>query len=237
MRTLELGAEISLDPEHAVLTGGNGKECCRYINPETQGETGSREIFCRIVRYGTLWLRESVLRLRASLRVRFWPLTKIRSDRQRRGRAPALCVFGRSRGLRSHCANRRSALRPRPNIRGEGRDGFGNSSARFSRRQVFYFHRRAAFHSTQNRCVLKFVGRRERDEALLCAKRLDQRALPSTQHLQRQYVKMAENPQNVDSLKKCRPDVARSQRREHAQHTVRQLLHPHIRSTRRLEVS
>jgi hypothetical protein len=104
VRTLELGAEISLDPEHAVLTGGNGKECCRYINPETQAETGSREIFCRIVRYGTLWLRESVLRLRASLRVRFWPLTKIRADRQRRVRAPALCVLGRSRGLRSHCA-------------------------------------------------------------------------------------------------------------------------------------
>src|SRR5437667_9270701 len=26
----------SLNPGHAALTGGNGKECCRYINPETQ---------------------------------------------------------------------------------------------------------------------------------------------------------------------------------------------------------
>src|SRR5437879_8199733 len=34
----------------------------------------------------------------------------------------------------------------------------------------------------------------ERDEALLRAKRLDQASLPSTQHLQRQQVKMAENP-------------------------------------------
>src|SRR5207245_11469687 len=60
--------------------------------------------------------------------------------------------------------NRRSALRPLPNIRDQRRDGFGNSSARFSRRQVFYFHRRAAFHAAQNRRVLKFVGRRERED-------------------------------------------------------------------------
>jgi len=97
VRTLELGAEISFDPEHAVLTGGNGKECCRYINPETQGETGSREIFCRIVRYGTLWLRESVLRLRASLRdpCVFGRLRKFgRIDNGGGGHLPYVCSEG-----------------------------------------------------------------------------------------------------------------------------------------------
>src|SRR5438876_9229300 len=83
------------------------------------------------------------------------------------------------------CKNRRSALRPLPHIRDQRRDGFGNSGARFSRRQVFYFHRRAAFHGAENRRVLKFVGRRERDKTLLRAKRLDQGALPPTQHLQK----------------------------------------------------
>src|SRR5438445_13755600 len=90
--------------------------------------------------------------------------------------------------------NRRSALRPLPNIRDQRRDGFGNSSARFSRRQVFYFHRRAAFHGAQNRRVLKFVGRREGDKTLLRATRLDQGALPPPQRLQSQHVKMRKSP-------------------------------------------
>src|SRR5437763_17110610 len=89
------------------------------------------------------------------------------------------------------CKNRRSALGPMPNIRDQGRDGFGNSSARFSRRQVFYFHRRAAFHGAQNRRVIKFVGRREREKTLLREKRLHQGAVTSTQQLQTQHVKMA----------------------------------------------
>jgi hypothetical protein len=126
--------------------------------------------------------------------------------------------------------NRRSALRAVSDICDQRRYGFGNTRARFPRRQVFYFHRRAAFYGAQNRCVLKFVGRRERDEALLLRCRLLSTCNGNTW-------KMAENPENVNSLKKCRPDVARSQRRQHAQHTVRQLLHPHDRSTRRLEVS
>src|SRR2546425_11296776 len=80
------------------------------------------------------------------------------------------------------CKNRRSALRPLPNIRDQRRDGFGNSSARFSRRQVFYFHRRAAFHGGPNRRVPKIVGWRGRDKTLLGAKRHDKRALAPTPH-------------------------------------------------------
>src|SRR3989442_15317562 len=90
------------------------------------------------------------------------------------------------------CKNRRSALRPLPNIRDQGRDGFGNSGARFSRRQVFYFHRRAGFPGAQNRRVLKIVRRRERGKKLLRAKRLDQGGVPSTQNPQKPHVKKAE---------------------------------------------
>src|SRR5437660_10260564 len=100
------------------------------------------------------------------------------------------------------CKNRRSALRPLPNIRDQGRDGFGNSSARFSRRQVFYFHRRAAFHGAPNRRVFKFVRRRERDKKPLRAKRTEQGAPAATPPPQKQHGKMAEKPTEVKFPKK-----------------------------------
>src|SRR2546422_9335165 len=90
------------------------------------------------------------------------------------------------------CKNRRSALRPLPNIRDQGRDGFGNSGARFSRRQVFYFHRRAAVHGAENWRVLKFVGRRGRDKTLPRAKRLHQGAVPPPQHLRTEERRVGE---------------------------------------------
>src|SRR2546429_6415053 len=80
------------------------------------------------------------------------------------------------------CKNRRSALRPLPNIRDQRRDGFGNSSARFSRRQVFYFHRRAAVPRGPKRRRLQIVGGREREKKPLRAKRLGQRARPAPPH-------------------------------------------------------
>src|SRR2546430_3491516 len=97
------------------------------------------------------------------------------------------------------CKNRRSALRPLPNIRDQGRDGFGNSSARFSRRQVFYFHRRAALHGAPNRGGFKFIGSRERGDTLLRAKRTRQASLPPTPHLQRPQGEMAGKPYDVTS--------------------------------------
>src|SRR5206468_4962248 len=79
-------------------------------------------------------------------------LRKIWVDLRWGVRAPApTCAAMESKLEVTMCKNRRSALRPLPNIRDLRRDGFGNSSARFSRRQVFYFHRRAAFHGAQNR--------------------------------------------------------------------------------------
>src|SRR3989442_9800810 len=76
-------------------------------------------------------------------------------------RAPApTCAAMESKLEVTMCKNRRSALRPLPNIRDQGRDGFGNSGARFSRRQVFYFHRRGAVPRGGDRGVLQIFGRR-----------------------------------------------------------------------------
>jgi hypothetical protein len=66
---------------------------------------------------------------------------------------------------------------------------------------------------------------------MLGAKRIDQFLLPLVQHLERQHGEVAEDPQQVNALRKLELNVARSYRRQHSQNTVRQLFDPHSWST------
>jgi hypothetical protein len=132
-----------------------------------------------------------------------------------------------------------SVFSPNPGSRNSGTllhashssDGSGRALVRAAWRPHGPFGSGAPLYGSEDRGVLKFNRPRQGNKSMLGAKRIDELLLPLVQHLMRQHGEVAEYPQQINTLRKLGPDVARSYRCEHPQNTVRQLFDPHGWST------
>jgi hypothetical protein len=112
-------------------------------------------------------------------------------------------------------------------IRGERCYGVGDASIGPTWRR----NRRALFQGPEQRSIYQSIGFEHGDKPVPSAHGLDTSLLSRGKYLHGQSLEVAKNPQQVKPLRERRVEVSWSQRREHTQHTLGQLFHPHDRIT------
>ena len=118
-----------------------------------------------------------------------------------------------------------------PKISRKWGHGVGNASIRPAR----WRNRRTLFERTQQRRVRQPIGFEHGDKPVPSAHGLYSSLLSRAKYFDRQSFEVAENPQQVKSLRERRIKIPWSQRRENSQNALGQLFHPHDRVTLHLQ--